>query len=135
MIAVDANVIAYLWIRGPRTAAAERVLEKDADWIAPALWRSEIRSVAAGHLRAGDLTLDACLAIIGGAEAQMRGREFDVPTEAVMDLVARSQASAYDCEYVALAMDMGVRLVSNDLALGREFPGTVVGMKEFAGRR
>ena len=40
---VDTNVIAYLWLPGKRTAAAERLLK---DWNAPLLWRSEFRNCA-----------------------------------------------------------------------------------------
>ncbi len=134
MIVVDANILAYLWIAGPRTEMARRVLVKDEDWVAPRLWRSEMRSVAAGHMRAGDLTLEACLAILERAVAQMSGREYEVPGGAVMGLAARSRASAYDCEYVALALDLGVPVVSNDRMLRREFPDTVLGMEAFVER-
>ncbi len=53
MIVVDTNVIAYLWLPGARTAAAERLVKKDSDWNAPLLWRSEFRNVLAGCLRRG----------------------------------------------------------------------------------
>ena len=53
MIVVDTNVLAYLWLPGERTTAAERLLKRDPDWNAPLLWRSEFRSVLAGCLRRG----------------------------------------------------------------------------------
>ncbi len=43
MIAVDTNVLAYLYLPGEYTAQAEALLERDPDWTAPVLWRSEFR--------------------------------------------------------------------------------------------
>ncbi len=103
MIVVDTNVIAYLWLPGARTAAAERLLKKDSDWNAPLLWRSEFRNVLAGCLRRGDVKLETALQIANGAEGQMRGREFSVPSAQVLARVEESACSAYDCEFVVLA--------------------------------
>jgi len=51
VIVVDSNVIAYCWLNGPLTEAAQRVRTKDADWHAPVLWRSELRSILTGYFR------------------------------------------------------------------------------------
>lgn len=123
MIVVDTNVIAYLWLPGESTAAAERLLKKDADWNAPLLWRSEFRNVLAGCLRRGDLVLQTALQIVDEAEGQMRGREFSVPSAQVLARVAESDCSAYDCEFVVLAEELGVGLVTSDEKLARSFPG------------
>ncbi len=123
MIVVDTNVIAYLWLPGQSTAAAERLLKKDADWNAPLLWRSEFRNVLAGCLRRGDLVLETALQIVDEAEGQMRGREFSVPSARVLARVAESDCSAYDCEFVVLAEELGVGLVTSDEKLARSFPG------------
>lgn len=47
MIVVDASVLAHLVFEGESTAAARRLHERDPDWCAPLLCRSEMRSVAA----------------------------------------------------------------------------------------
>ena len=67
MIVVDTNVLAYLWLPGIRTQAAERLLKKDPDWNAPLLWRSEFRNVLAGCLRRGDLDIETALQIADGS--------------------------------------------------------------------
>lgn len=51
MIVVDTNVLAYLYLPGEYTAAAEALLAHDPDWAAPVLWRSEFRNILAGYLR------------------------------------------------------------------------------------
>jgi predicted nucleic acid-binding protein len=132
VIVVDANVIAYLLIQGDRTAHAESVLKRDADWAAPSLWRSEFRNVLALYLRKSLLTLADAQLLCQEAESLMQGREYDVASAQVLNLVANSALSAYDCEYVALAQDMGVRLVTSDRKLSRAFPATVVLMDAFA---
>ncbi len=122
MIVVDTNVLAYLWLPGDRTAQAERLLRNDPDWNAPLLWRSEFRNVLAGCLRRGDVNLETALQIVDEAEGQMRGREFSVPSAQVLARVEASDCSAYDCEFVVLAEELGVRLVTSDEELVRSFP-------------
>jgi len=122
MIVVDTNVLAYLWLPGERTKAAERLLKKDPDWNAPLLWRSEFRNVLAGCLRRGDLSLETALQIADEAEGQMRGREFTVPSAQVLARVDESDCSAYDCEFVVLADELGVSLITSDDKLLKSFP-------------
>jgi predicted nucleic acid-binding protein len=122
MIVVDTNVLAYLWLPGERTKAAERLLKKDPDWNAPLLWRSEFRNVLAGCLRRADLSFETALAIADGAEGQMRGREFSVPSAQVLARIEESECSAYDCEFVVLADELGVSLVTSDEKLLKAFP-------------
>jgi predicted nucleic acid-binding protein len=122
MIVVDTNVLAYLWLPGERTQAAERLLKRDPDWNAPLLWRSEFRNVLAGCLRRGDLNLEIALEIADGAEGQMSGREFAVPSAQVLARVQESDCSAYDCEFVALADELGVSLITSDDKLLKSFP-------------
>lgn len=122
MIAVDSNVLAYLYLPGPHTAAVEALMERDPEWVAPLLWRSEFRNVLAGYLRRGDLDLKQALALQSEAERLMAGAEFAVESRAVLDAVRSSDCSAYDCEYVALARDLGVHLATMDRKLLRAFP-------------
>lgn len=62
MIVVDTNIITYLYLPTEYTALAERLLEQDPDWIAPSLWRSELRNVLAHYLRKRLLTFDKAFA-------------------------------------------------------------------------
>lgn len=132
MIAVDANVIFYLQVRGQQTEQAERVYRKDPDWIAPRLWRSEFRNALALFLRRGVLTLDRAVDTMRRAEELMQGRDFDVASAAVLKLAADSGCSAYDCEYVSLAQDSGVPLVTSDEEVLSKFKSIAVSMRDFA---
>lgn len=132
MIAVDVNVIAYLWIPGEFTQMAERVLKKDSHWVAPVLWRSEFRNILAGYIRRGILTADFAGRCLEGAENHLAGHEFFLPSHLIMRKVAVSECSAYDCEYVALAEDLNVKLVTLDSKILKEFPDISLNLKAFA---
>ena len=122
MIVVDTNVVAYLWIDGPMTNSAIALARADDAWVAPPLWRSELRNLLATLVRTRRLTESQALRSAANAEAQMTGAERPVETEDVLSLAARSGCSAYDCEFVALAMSLGVPLVTCDRKLAKAFP-------------
>jgi predicted nucleic acid-binding protein len=135
MIVVDANILVYWHVPHDMNDLADSVRRADPEWNAPRLWRSEFRNAMAGLLRAGRLTFEQCLGATAEAELMMREMEHEVSSAAVLELVASSSASAYDYEYVALARDLDVPLVSNDEALAKAFPDTVVSMKQFVSTR
>jgi predicted nucleic acid-binding protein len=122
MIVVDSNILAYLYLPGEFTAAAEALLESDPDWAAPVLWRSEFRNILAGYLRRGKLTFEQAHAVQSEAEDLLTGAEYEVESRSVLELVRDSECSAYDCEFVALAMTLGTKLVTMDGKLLRSFP-------------
>lgn len=123
MIVVDSNVLAYLYLPGKFTEAAERLLEDDPDWHAPILWRSEFRNILTGFLRRGALAFEQALAIQHEAEALLDGAEHEVDSRQVLAHVQASDCSAYDCEFTALAETLGTRLVTMDRKLLKAFPG------------
>ena len=130
MIVVDSNVLAYLFLPGEHTARAESLLGQEPDWAAPVLWRSEFRNILAGYLRRGTLDFAQATVLQAAAEALLAGREFEVDSIAVLELVRDSNCSAYDCEFVALARKLGVRLVTMDAKLIRAFPEDAVSLAE-----
>jgi predicted nucleic acid-binding protein len=123
VIVVDTNVLAYFWIPGDSTPAARRLATVDPDWKAPLLWKSEFRNVLSTLIRTGKLAEDLALEVVRAAESQMSESEFPADSEAVLRLAASSGASAYGCEFVALAMELGVPLVTSDRKLAKAFPG------------
>ena len=131
MIVVDTNVIAYLYLAGPHAAEAEEALRRDPEWAAPILWRSEFRNVLAHYLRKDLLTLEDAYQILAEAASLMHRREYRVASLPVLDLVTSSTCSAYDCEFVALAQDLEVPLVTTDRQILGQFPQVAISLDAF----
>ncbi|GHC77554.1 hypothetical protein GCM10007320_17200 [Pseudorhodoferax aquiterrae] len=129
MIVVDTNVLAYLYLPTEFSANAEALLEHDPQWVAPLLWRSEFRNILAGYLRRGSLRFEQVLALQEEAQALLVDHEYEVESRAVLELVRDSDCSAYDCEFVALAMQLGVPLVTMDRKLLKAFPQCAESLK------
>jgi predicted nucleic acid-binding protein len=134
VIVTDTNLIAHLYIESESSPSARRVMLRDPDWASPYLWRSEFRNVLLKCLRAGVLERDKAYKILGAAESMMSGREFDVASDGVVDLALTSGCSAYDAEFVVLARELGVPLVTTDRLLLDSFPETAVAPARFAGK-
>ena len=132
MIVVDVNTIAYLWIPGEMTGFAEKTLERDNAWVSPILWKSEFRNILAQYLRRGLIPFKTVQRCLEGAESQMSGHEYIIPSSLIMRKVTESNCSAYDCEYMALADDLGIKLVTSDRQILNEFPETTISLKSFA---
>lgn len=132
MIVADTSLIAPCVLPGEMTDVALSVFQHDPDWVAPPLWRSEIRNVLASQMRLKRLSL-------GNAQEAWRRAAAIVedtpePTAAeVLGLAHASGASAYDCEFVAMAKSLGIPLVTADRRLARLFPKVCVSPESFVG--
>jgi predicted nucleic acid-binding protein len=122
MIVVDTNIVAYLYLESELTARAEAQLKNDPEWAVPLLWRSEFRNVLAGAIRRKALSLEEACQISTEAESLLAGNEHEVHSRPVLELVRDSDCSAYDCEFVVLAKQLGVKLVTMDSKLLKAFP-------------
>jgi predicted nucleic acid-binding protein len=128
VIVVDSNILAYLYLPGEFTAAAEALLEREPEWAAPPLWRSEFRHILAGYMRRKMLSFEQARSLQAEAESLLEGFEFDVHSRKVMELVRDSDCSAYDCEFVALAERLGTKLVTMDKKVLKAFPKHAVSL-------
>jgi predicted nucleic acid-binding protein len=60
--------------------------------------------------------------------------EFAPDLRLVLNLVSRSACTAYDCEFVGVASERGMPLVSADQQLPRAFPAIAISLAEFVDR-
>ena len=131
MIIVDTNIITYLFIEGENTTKAEAALKKDTEWAAPILWRSEFRNVLAFYIRNQNLELDKAIKIMNEAAHLMNDNEYDVTSLDVLKLAELSGCSAYDCEFIALAKDLGIQLVTSDKQLLKAFSQYTISLENY----
>ena len=86
------------------------------------MWRSEFRNLLASHMHQGSIRLDEALTIMAACEELMERMEYKPTSPHVLSIVQVSGCSAYDCEYVAIARDLGTVLVTFDWNLLKSFP-------------
>ena len=131
MIVADTNLLIHLLVDGPNTETAMDVRQKDPDWRAPFLWRSEFRNAIAGYVRSDFMTVEQGIRITREAESLMFYKDHLVNSAAVLRLVSESDCSAYDCEFVALANHLNVPLITSDSQLLRNFPDRALAPDRF----
>jgi len=122
MIIVDTNILVYLYIQGEHTSSVESLVNIDCMWVAPPLWRSEFRNVLALYLRRKLVSLRQALDIVEQAEHIMIDNEYQPSSDSILDLVNTSSCSAYDCEFICLAKQFNVPLITQDKKILTEFP-------------
>ncbi|MGB3294049.1 MAG: type II toxin-antitoxin system VapC family toxin [Phormidesmis sp.] len=131
MIVVDTNIIVYLYINGEGSHQAEALLSQDSAWVAPILWLSEFRNVLSLYLRKEWMSLNQALSVLKLAEALLGNGQYQVSSVEVMQLASASSCSAYDCEFVALAQQLDINLVTNDRKLLKAFPDTAISLDAY----
>lgn len=77
-------------------------------------------------MRRKTITLDQACSLQSEAESLLAGAEFEIDSSSVLELVGDSDCSAYDCEFIALAIKLNTKLVTVDKKLLREFPARTV---------
>ena len=130
MIVADTNLIAYLQITGELSPIAALVLQKDPYWITPPLWQSEFRNLLAGYMRRG-MSLEKAQEIMEKTLQLLEERQVAPNSNRVLMLASASSCTAYDCEYVALAEQLGIKLVTADKQLIKAFPDIAVSLEDF----
>ena len=131
MIVVDTNIISYLFIKGDRTVPIKKVFQKDSDWVLSILWRSEFRRVLSFYLRKKYLNLAQAKFLMEEAEYLMLGAEYYVNSNEILNLLIYTNLSAYDCEFVAVAKELGANLITNDKKILNEVPNVALSISQF----
>jgi predicted nucleic acid-binding protein len=135
VIVTDTNLIVHLTVRGEFSPLAEAVYASDASWAAPLLWRSEYRNTLMKYVQYRGMTMGSALLSLRSAQEIIGENSYDVSSEKVLELAVQSKCAAYDCEYVALAQELGVNLITTDKQVLKAFPKTAVSLEKFARKK
>ncbi len=131
MIVVDTNIIAYFYLKTELSQLAENLYKKDSDWVVPILWRSEFRNVLTTFIKREFISLNHGIQILELAEALFAEKEYAINSAQVLNLAYISGCSAYDCEFVSLAENLNISLVTMDKQILTAFPSLAVSLKDY----
>ena len=131
MIVVDTNIIAARTLTSDLTSKARKVEKKDPVWIVPPLWRYEFQNILATAMKAQQITPGDALHVWQSVSELMLENESEASPADVIDVVAQSRITAYDAQFVALAMELGVFLITEDRGLRSKFAGVAISMEDF----
>src|SRR4029077_8310432 len=92
----------------------------------------EFRNVLALYLHKGEMSLRQASALQDVAGEILAGREHAVVSNDVLALAHETGRSAYDCEFVAVARRLSLKLVTSDRPLLASFPHDTVALHAFA---
>lgn len=126
MIVVDNTVLIHFALptsAAEDTARARGVLARDSDWRVPPFWASEFRHVAMKYVRPGRLELED--AVLSALSLTPIVTVEPVHHAEVLHTAYALGLSGYDAEYAALAVRLGVPLVTTDRRLREAVPGAV----------
>lgn len=131
MIVSDNTLLCHFFLRSNLEDLALRVRERDDEWIVPQLWKSEFANAIVKAYWACPDPLDLYYQAWDSACAVMEPCERAVDFREVIRLGSENHISAYDAQYVHLALKFGAPLVTEDGKLRRKFPDVAVSMDEF----
>lgn len=129
MVLVDTNVLAYLMLEGDRTSAAQELFERDADWRSEAFIMVEFSNVLTTYVRTKVLSRDQGLKLLAGAEKLVPVLT-SVQNVRALEVATQFGISAYDARFVALAVQMKVKLVTEDAKLRAAVPSWTVSLAD-----
>jgi predicted nucleic acid-binding protein len=130
MLLVDTNVVAYLLIEGDHTPAAQALCRRDPDWRSEGFLLVEFTNVLASSIAAKRMTLSLAANFLAKAASLFEGKLARIPHPAVLAIAARYRVSAYDARFLALADQLGRRLVTEDSRLRAAAPGLTQSLAE-----
>jgi predicted nucleic acid-binding protein len=122
VIVADTNVVVKLVLRSPESEVVSRLFEGEPHWMAPRLVRSELLSVLSKQgplVGFGVAESDEAYAV---ALEALEDSTLEPQPGRVLHLAMRSGRSSYDCEFVAVAEELGCRLATFDQQVLRSFP-------------
>ncbi|MEA1867632.1 MAG: type II toxin-antitoxin system VapC family toxin [Thermodesulfobacteriota bacterium] len=131
MIVVDTNIISYFYLNSDYSSLAEQIFKRDPIWSAPLLWRSEFRNVLTFYLKKEIILLAEAIEIFESAEELLKENEYEINSAQVLSLSHSSGCSAYDCEFINLAKDLNILLVTEDKKVLKSFPESAISMHQF----
>ena len=126
---VDTNIIAYLMIRGDRTAAAQQLYERDSDWCSEAFVMVEFSNVIATYVRTRALSQAQGTKLLAESQAHLSTLHSVVNTQA-LESAMQFGISAYDARFISLAKQLKMKLITEDVKLRVAVPALTMSLDD-----
>jgi len=102
---------------------------KDKDWIMPFLWKHEFISILLKIARQGSQSEANLLTIWENANVLVTENEVDM--RQALHLAIKYRVSSYDAQYLVLAQELGILLVTEDRKLRQAAPDLTISTQDF----
>lgn len=130
MLLVDTNIVAPLLVRSARTDAVLQLRQRDGIWRTEPFVLIELSNILATYQRARYLSAATARECLDRASSFLRPHFFSVTHEAALDFALRYRTTAYDGRFLALAHQLGRRLVTEDTRLRDAAPALTQSVAE-----
>lgn len=134
MIVIDANILIYALIECDNSRLTSQLRVKDADWRTTGLCLHETLNVLTTYQRRGLLALEQCRELLRHANRFIAVAQCDVDMEASLTVAAQYGITGYDAQYVTLAQNLAVPLITEDRKLRQAVSEVGISMQEFIAR-
>ena len=135
MVLVDTNVIAPLYVRSARTEAVEELFARDAVWHTEPLALIELSNVLITYERSRYITAATARDCLNRAAAFLQPHFFRVSHQAALEAALDYRVTAYDARFLALADQLGSRLVTENARLRAAAPALTQSLAEVLATR
>ena len=135
MILVDTNIIAPLYVQSARSDAVRELFARDAVWRTEPLALIELSNVLITYERARYITAATARDCLSRAAAFLQPQLFRVSHQAALEAALDYRVTAYDARFLALADQLGSRLVTEDARLRAAAPALTQSLAEVLATR
>jgi predicted nucleic acid-binding protein len=130
MLVIDTNIIAPLYVRSARTDAVTQLFVQDQIWRTEPLALIELSNVLVTYERARYITAVTARDCLDRAAAFLLPNLFRVSHQAALEAALRYGTTAYDARFLAMADQLGSRLVTEDVKLRAAAPALTQSLSE-----
>jgi predicted nucleic acid-binding protein len=130
MVAVDTNIVVALFIRGRFSNDALKLQRKDSVWRTEPFAVVEFSNVLATYQRGRYLSKAVALERLQLAEEFLSPNYVRVSNQSALELALQYRVSAYDARLLAVADQLRLRLITEDIQLRTAAPALTQSLKE-----
>jgi len=130
MIVVDASVVAFLFIDGEESGIVRKLYQRDPEWVTPPILNHEMLTIlaAVGSMEGDSTAVEAIWREVRG----VLGTRQQIPDPVrSLRLAVELGISGYDAQYLALAAQLHLPLLSCERRLLDALPGRVVNPESY----